>query len=117
MPRIKTIQDAVELIGTTWERDGKQRTVTRIEDLELSSFYDSVIGKVYWKRPGGKERKQPQWFPYFNDWLVKAVRRVIDDEPKKPHHDDIIREPCPDDPEYRTWKKNTKNPHENDPLW
>ena len=27
------------------------------------------------------------------------------------------RAPCPDDPEYLTWLRNTRDPHEHDPLW
>ena len=72
---VKTIEDAKALIGTTWERDGKSRTVTRIEDLHVSTWDNStVVGVAYWKRPGGKERKLPQWLPYFLQWLSKAER-------------------------------------------
>ncbi len=60
---VDTFADIEKLVGTTWERDGLQREVTRVEN-----------GNVYWRRPGGKERKQPQWFPYFRMWLEKAVK-------------------------------------------
>lgn len=72
--RIGTVEEAVALIGTTWERDGLRRTITRIDGLRPSSIGMDVCGNVYWCRPGKPERKSPQWLPYFNDWLTKATK-------------------------------------------
>jgi len=69
--KIETIEQAKTLVGTTWERDGQQRHITRITDLRMGTF-SCVCGHVYWARPGGKERKQSVWLPYFRDWLAKA---------------------------------------------
>jgi hypothetical protein len=54
-----------ELPGTVWQRDGSRREITRVEKSAAS--YD-----VYWKRPGGNERKLPVWLPYFRQWLAGA---------------------------------------------
>lgn len=70
---IKTIEQAKTLIGTTWERDGLQREITRIENLRVSC-HGTVFGNVYWRRPGHAEQKRPLWFPYFQKWLCKANR-------------------------------------------
>ena len=69
---INTVEDAKELVGQVWERDGKKREVTRIENLRASHGY--VHGNVYWRRPGGKERGNPKWLPYYGQWLSKATR-------------------------------------------
>jgi len=72
---VKTIEDAKALIGTTWERDGKRRTVTRIEGLRISGWDNNTLcGNVYWRRPDGAERKLPQWLSYFLTWLSMAVQ-------------------------------------------
>jgi len=72
--RIKTVEEAKALVGTIWERDGLKREITRVERLREMKSYNIIAGDVYWRRPGGKERKLPQWIPYFNEWLTKAKR-------------------------------------------
>ena len=72
MKIVQHVDDAKELIGQVWERDGKQREITRIENLYPDHRGELVFGDVYWKRPGRKERKVPQWLPYFDEWLSKA---------------------------------------------
>lgn len=68
--KVKTVDEAMALVGRTFERGGQSRTITRIEQLRETC--GRVFGFVYWKRPGGKERVQPKWLPYFNEWLSKA---------------------------------------------
>lgn len=70
---IKTIEQAKALVGSTWERDGLRREITRVEDLRMST-HGTVLGNVYWRRPGGSEQKRPLWFPYFQEWVSKAER-------------------------------------------
>ena len=78
--RTKTLKEVKALVGTTWERDGKRRTVTRIEDLHISIWDDETpVGDVYWRRPGGRERTRPFWLPNFWTWLAKAKR--VEDVP------------------------------------
>ena len=80
--RVKNVAQANALVGTRWERDGLHRVVTRVEGVAVSHYDGRTIwGKVFWKRPGGKERKHPQWLPYFNNWLGKAV--PVDDHTKE----------------------------------
>jgi len=57
------------LVGRTFERDGKRRTVTRVELWTE----DRSIGNVYWARPGMKERTQPIFSSYFETWLRGAT--------------------------------------------
>jgi hypothetical protein len=67
---IMTIDDVKTMIGKTYTRNGNMRTICRIDDL-----YQGVCGftgNVYWKRPGGKERRLPQYLPYFLDWVKNA---------------------------------------------
>lgn len=73
--QVTTIDEARALVGRTFERDGKRRTVTRVEGIRPSVFGPThgLCGDVYWSRPGGKEQKRNIWLPYFNDWLSKAV--------------------------------------------
>lgn len=66
------IEEAKALVGQTFGLGKNQRTVTRIERLTDTHGY--VGGDVYWKRPGGKERTQSVWLPYFLDWLRKAEK-------------------------------------------
>lgn len=73
--KIETIEDAKSLVGKTFERDGKRRIITRIENLCAFEFggYINLRGDVYWKRPGGNEQKKNIWLPYFCDWLSGAT--------------------------------------------
>ena len=68
-----TLEDAQALIGQTFGSGKNQRIVTRIENLRTSNF-GAVVGDVYWKRPGGKERATSQWLPYFRAWKRSAER-------------------------------------------
>lgn len=54
-------------IGRAFEGKGGTRVITGIETETGFSSPD-----IYWKRPGGKERKQPIWGPYFRGWLKTA---------------------------------------------
>lgn len=70
--RITTIAEARELVGRTFERDGKRRTVTRIEHLSTGQG-GALCGDVYWCRPGSAERQRPQWLFDFLTWHEKAT--------------------------------------------
>jgi hypothetical protein len=74
---MRTLEEACALVGTTWERDGKRRTITSIEDLRMSG--DIVVCYIHWKTPDGKQRKKPTWVSSFEEWRSKAVQ-VQDDE-------------------------------------
>lgn len=65
-----TLDDVKAMIGKTYTRDGNTRTVYRIDDLGQGCY--GLVGKVYWKRPGGKDRIVPQDLRYFLDWMKKA---------------------------------------------
>mgnify|MGYP001574488038 CR=1 FL=1 len=68
------ITEAEQLVGQTFKRGPSIRTITRIEGLqEYPSHPEVLLGDVYWKRPGGSERKNPQWMPDFLRWLSKAT--------------------------------------------
>ena len=74
--------DAQSLVGRTFDGKGGQRTVTRVEDVRRSN--GGLYGNVYWKRPGGKERRQPVllWdFTYV--WLRNATEVLDDDEDER----------------------------------
>jgi hypothetical protein len=58
---VMTIGGRAGLPGKTFDGPGGKRTVTRLER-----------DNVYWKRPGGKERKYPQHLGGFLNWLGKA---------------------------------------------
>ena len=67
--------------GQVWARDGKQREIVRITDLNdapLECVSDNLNGtdggvyNVYWKTPGGKTRKQPMWCSGWIDWARYA---------------------------------------------
>ena len=53
------------------------RTVTRVYHSWASLFHLWIGGPskivVYWKRPGGRERKNPTPWPVFRKWLQGAV--------------------------------------------
>jgi len=66
------IEDPYELVGRTFERDGMRREVTRVE---RSIGYD-----IYWRRPGGNERKEPMWWPNFQTWVENADEVTVSDE-------------------------------------
>lgn len=59
------------LVGRTFHLGNQARTVTRIENLRVG-LLGVWLGDVYWKRPGGKERVQPQWLSDFLAWLKNA---------------------------------------------
>ena len=69
--KITTVDEAFLLVGRTFSRDGKSRTITRVDNFRRTSM-GGLSGDVYWKRPGGNEQKRPMWLPYFIDWLSKA---------------------------------------------
>lgn len=70
---LKSIEEAESLVGKTFERDGKRREVTRVSGLEISQFdHRTVLGEVFWRVPGGKERMAPTPVPTFGTWLSKA---------------------------------------------
>jgi hypothetical protein len=69
---MKTIKEVHALVGQTFGSGKNVREVVRIEGIRES--FGNFTGSVYWKRPGGKERKQPQWLPYFLQWLRKVQR-------------------------------------------
>lgn len=68
---INTIAEAAELRGTTWERDGKRRVVTRV--VNLCAMYGKIYGSVYWRRPEGLERLLPSPVSNFDAWLSGAT--------------------------------------------
>lgn len=75
--QVHTIEDAKNIAGKTFERDGLRRTVTRVNDVHICGV--SILGYVYWKRPGGKECGAPKCLPIFNAWLTGADE--VDPEP------------------------------------
>jgi hypothetical protein len=71
---LKSIHEAGSLVGKTFERAGKRREVTKALGLEISEFDGrTVLGDIFWKVPGGNERKAPTKAPDFGAWLSKAV--------------------------------------------
>lgn len=71
---LKSIAEAESLVGKVFERDGKRREVTRVSGLEISGYdHRTVLGEVFWRVPGGKERTTPTPAPTFGAWLSKAT--------------------------------------------
>lgn len=68
---LMTLDQIRQLPGTVWERDGKQREIVGIKDLQQREGY-TPIGYVYWARPGDKMRNKPTWLPGFLEWIEKA---------------------------------------------
>lgn len=60
-----TITEARELVGRTYERDGKRRTVVEI-DTTFAMF------DVLWKRPGSGTIRRA-WVSTFDEWISKAT--------------------------------------------
>lgn len=50
-------------VGETYGEGKEARTVTRITDT-----------MVYWKRPGGKERRVGKYLPNFREWIENIGR-------------------------------------------
>lgn len=71
--RIETIEQARELVGRTFERDGKRRIVVRVDNLSEGRPGWFMSGDVYWKRPLGKTRSHPVILFDFKEWLSKAT--------------------------------------------
>ena len=69
----KKIEEAGSLVGAIFERDGKRREITRVSGLEISQFdRRTVLVEIFWRVPGGRERKVPTPAPKFGAWLSKA---------------------------------------------
>lgn len=66
------ISDVKKLEGTFW-LDSKDQAREIVEVADLRRIGKTVSANVYWKRPGGKQRSQPSWYPYFKEWLEKAT--------------------------------------------
>ncbi len=73
MLEIKTIKDAKALVGQTFGKGNNSRVITRIEGLTKSPWGAYLLGSVYWKRTGGKERGVPQDLQSFIAWARKAT--------------------------------------------
>lgn len=73
-----TIDDVKAMVGKTYTKNGNTRTVCRIEGL--SQGVCGLTGNVYWKRPGGNERRLPQYLPYFLEWVKKAQEVTPEDD-------------------------------------
>jgi hypothetical protein len=70
---LKSIHEAGSLVGKTFEREGKRREVTKVSGLKISEFDGrTVLGDIFWKVPGGNERKAPTKATDFGAWLSKA---------------------------------------------
>lgn len=58
--------DKIEIkVGETYGEGKEARTVTRITET-----------MVYWKRPGGKERRVGKYMPNFREWVASLDRTV-----------------------------------------
>lgn len=66
------IGDVEKLVGTFW-LDSKDQAREIVEVADLRRIGKTVSANIYWKRPGGKVRLQPSWYPYFKEWLEKAT--------------------------------------------
>ena len=56
-------------VGDEYERNGKVRIVTRVEDRGGRMFGPY---SVWWRTPGGVERKNSTWCSTWLDWVAKA---------------------------------------------
>ena len=65
--QIRTIEEARTLVGRTFERDGKRRTVTEVNDC-----WDGIA--VWWRTGIGFHADMAwQFSEEFNDWLSGAT--------------------------------------------
>lgn len=94
--KINTTDDARELIGKTFGVPNQERLVSRIENLRMSSM-NTVIGDVYWLRPGGSERKTSMWLPYFVKWANKQAKISETIEFETVHDIEMILSNFPED--------------------
>lgn len=77
MTKVETIEDVQALVGQTLGAGNDQRVITRIENLRISSWRGNLLGTVYWKRPGGKERSIGKSLQNYLAWARKATRQPI----------------------------------------
>lgn len=69
----KTFSEIEAMVGQTYGEGKDARTVTRITGLEKSGV-PGQHGTVYWKRPGGKERRVGKYLPHFLQWVADQQR-------------------------------------------
>lgn len=68
-----TVAAANSLAGTSWKIGDEIREIVRVENAEVSKFDRStIVADVYWKKAGGKLRKNPTPLTTFRTWLNKA---------------------------------------------
>lgn len=71
--RVKTVEEAKALAGTTWERDGLRRTVLRLVNVYQGNGW--VGGCIAWGHPHELEDVAHICFiRTFNEWLAKATK-------------------------------------------
>lgn len=63
------------MVGQTYGTGKDARTVTRITGFRESKS-SGMDGMVYWKRPGGNERRVGKYLPHFLQWIEEQAHKV-----------------------------------------
>lgn len=85
--KFKEFAEIEALVGQTFGKGKDARTITRITNIHEGTV-PGAGGTVYWKRPGGKERRVGKYLPHFIQWIEEqdkksnrsAIQSVLDVE-------------------------------------
>jgi hypothetical protein len=72
--KFKEFAEIEAMVGQTYGEGKEARTITRITGI-TDGRVPGVSGTVYWKRPGGKERRVGKYLPHFLAWIEEQEKK------------------------------------------